>query len=106
MSLLLSLPGLEPRTNRLQAAMHATTPTLENQPASAFTTARSLLQSHPQLRAFLAFMFLSIMGIFLQDAILEVFGKEVFDLTVAETTRFTQLWGGWRTTGHDHHCRA
>ncbi len=92
-SLLLSLPGLEPRTNRLQATMHAVTPTLENQPTSAFATARSLLQSHPELRAFFGFMFLSIMGIFLQDAILEVFGKEVFDLTVAETTRFTQLWG-------------
>ncbi len=92
-SLLLSLPGLEPRINRLQAAMQATTPTLENQPASAFVTARLLLQSHPQLRAFFGFMFLSIMGVFLQDAILEVFGKEVFDLTVAETTRFTQTWG-------------
>lgn len=30
----------------------------------------------------------------MQDAILEVFGKEVFNLSVKETTHFTEQWGG------------
>lgn len=47
-----------------------------------------------QTGGFFAFVLLAIMGIFLQDTILEVFGGEVFGLSVGETTSFTQTWGG------------
>lgn len=56
--------------------------------------AMGLLRENPQVRAFFAFVFLSILGVFLQDAVLEVFGADVFSMSVAETTTFTQTWGG------------
>jgi hypothetical protein len=33
------------------------------------------------------------MGIFLQDAILEVFSGDVFNMIPAQTNSFTQIWG-------------
>ncbi len=61
---------------------------------SPFRIAWRLLDHSPQVRGFFVFMLLALLGIFLQDAILEVFGAEVFQMTAAETTRFTQVWGG------------
>lgn len=53
-----------------------------------------LLRESTQTRVFFAFMFLAILGIFMQDAILEVYGADVFKMSVQETTTFTQTWGG------------
>ncbi len=95
-SLVLSLPALEPRLSheqRMQLAVQQRTAPIEVSGMSALTTARALFRSHPQIRTFFLFMLLAIIGIFLQDAILEVFGREVFDMSVGETTRFTQTWG-------------
>ncbi len=58
------------------------------------TAALRLLQENPQTRGFFAFIFLAIFAIFLQDNILEVFGAEVFGMSVAETTKFQPTWGG------------
>ncbi len=52
------------------------------------------VQSSRETRAFFLFVFVAILAIFLQDNILEVFGAEVFGMTVAETTRFQPTWGG------------
>ncbi len=52
-----------------------------------------LFQRNRQVRGFFAFILLSIFGIFLQDAILEVFGAEVFGLTPRDTAEFQQFWG-------------
>jgi BCD family chlorophyll transporter-like MFS transporter len=57
-------------------------------------SALTLLRSNRQVQAFFGFVFLSILGIFLQDAVLEVFGADVFEMTIRETTSFTQIWGG------------
>lgn len=95
-SLLLSLPGLEPRLTherRMKLAMQQRAAPIEASATSTLATARALFRTHPQIRTFFLFMLLAIIGIFLQDAILEVFGKEVFAMSVAETTRFTQTWG-------------
>lgn len=59
----------------------------------AWRSAFGLLRTNPSAAAFFGFIFLSIMGIFLQDAILEVFGASVFDMTIKETTAFQQFWG-------------
>jgi len=56
--------------------------------------AARLLQENPQTRGFFIFIFLAIFAIFLQDNILEVFGAEVFGMSVAETTKFQPTWGG------------
>lgn len=52
-----------------------------------------LFQRNRQVRSFFVFILLSIFGIFLQDAILEVFGAEVFGLTPRDTAEFQQFWG-------------
>ncbi len=53
-----------------------------------------LLRQNPQASGFFAFIFVSILSIFLQDNILEPFGAEVFDLSPAETNQFQPAWGG------------
>lgn len=57
------------------------------------SAALTILRQNRQTRGFFAFIFVSIFAIFLQDHILEVFGAEVFDMTVRETTRFQPTWG-------------
>jgi BCD family chlorophyll transporter-like MFS transporter len=52
------------------------------------------IRENRQARGFFAFVFISILAIFLQDNILEVFGAEVFGMSVQETTRFQPTWGG------------
>ncbi|MEM8531946.1 MAG: BCD family MFS transporter [Chloroflexota bacterium] len=54
----------------------------------------SVLRSNPQVRLFFAFVFITILGIFLQDGILEVYGREVFGMEVGEASMFQQMWGG------------
>lgn len=56
--------------------------------------AAQTLRSNPQARSFFAFIFVAMLAIFLQDNILEVFGAEVFAMSVEETTRFQPVWGG------------
>jgi MFS transporter, BCD family, chlorophyll transporter len=53
----------------------------------------TVLRGNPQARSFFAFVFLSILGIFLQDNILEVFGGEVFGMGPGDTSRFQVVWG-------------
>lgn len=59
----------------------------------AFRVAWELLRTNRQTRSFFMFVLLAILGIFLQDAILEIFGGEVFNLTPGETATFQQSWG-------------
>ncbi len=88
------LLGVERRKSRAELAA-ALELSRQAVPAGNVVTATlGLLRQNPQVRAFFGFVFLSILGIFLQDAVLEVFGADVFGMTVKETTTFTQTWGG------------
>jgi BCD family chlorophyll transporter-like MFS transporter len=92
---LLGLLGLE---RRISPAEHATLlRQAESGPASAGSSTLALtwrlLRTQRQVRLFFWFVLCAILGIFLQDGILEVFGAEVFNLSLAETTTFTQAWG-------------
>jgi BCD family chlorophyll transporter-like MFS transporter len=89
----LGLVGMERRISREEHAALMATPRLEAAPINTLRVGVQLMQTNGQVRGFFAFVLLSITGIFLQDAILEVFGAEVFHMTVAETTGFQQLWG-------------
>lgn len=91
---LVGLIGLErPISAAEQAALLARADVKEpGEPA--FALALALMGRNRQVRAFFAFVLLAIMGVFLQDTILETFGGEVFQMTPAETTSFTQSWGG------------
>ncbi len=63
-------------------------------PGNPLSAASTLLRENPQTRGFFLFIFIAIFAIFLQDNILEVFGAEVFGMSVTETTRFQPTWGG------------
>lgn len=53
---------------------------------------RGLLENH-SARMLAWFMVLSFVAAFMQDALLEPFGGDVFDLPVGDTTRFQAYWG-------------
>ena len=61
---------------------------------NALATAYRLLKTNHQVRSFFFFVSAAILGIFLQDSILEVYGAEVFGMSLQETTGFQQIWGG------------
>ena len=50
-------------------------------------------------RNFFWFIFIALLGIGVQENILEVFGAEVLGMTVGETGRFQQLWGSGALVG-------
>lgn len=93
-STVLGVLGMERRLHgtELEAALNrarAAAPT-----GNPLAVAARLLQANRHARGFFAFIFVAILAIFLQDNILEVFGAEVFGLSVEETTRFQPTWGG------------
>ncbi len=93
-STLLGLIGIEKRLRgpALEASIQrARKLAPEGNPLSS---ALHLLKQNWQVKGFFAFMFVSILSIFLQDNILEVFGAEVFHLPVTATTKFQPTWGG------------
>jgi BCD family chlorophyll transporter-like MFS transporter len=57
------------------------------------------LLGNPAARSFFLFVLLSFPAIFLQDALQEVFGGEVLNMTVGETTVFQQIFNGTVTVG-------
>jgi BCD family chlorophyll transporter-like MFS transporter len=93
-SLLLGLVGMERRLKgeELTAAVAKAREAVA--PGNALRAAYELLRDNSQVRAFFVFVAASILAIFLQDSILEVFGAEVFQMSVKETASFTQIWGG------------
>ena len=52
-----------------------------------------LVSANPQTRRFFIFISIAIFGIFLQESVIEVFGAEVFGMSITETTRFQPIWG-------------
>lgn len=93
-SALLGVVGMERRLRgaALQSAIDLAR--IAAPPGNPLASAARILRDSPQTRGFFAFIFVSIFAIFLQDNILEIFGAEVFRMTVQETTRFQPTWGG------------
>ncbi len=91
---IIGLVGMERRITREEHAQFMEKPRVEAKSENAFTVFFKLLRVNDQVRLFFAFVMLSMFGIFLQDAILEVFGAEVFRLAPKDTAEFTQIWGG------------
>ncbi len=93
-SALVGMVGIEPRLSKedfeiTQQQAQAATP--QGNPISS---AIQILKTNKQAAGFFAFVFVSILSIFLQDNILEPFGAEVFGMSVAETNSFQPTWGG------------
>ncbi len=90
----LGVAGLEKRLSKAQLAEAAAKDPNEASPLETLRVTRDLVKRNPQVRGFFAFVLLAIMGIFLQDAILEPFGGTVFGMTPGETSKFQASWGG------------
>lgn len=90
------VPGLawmERRVTRAeQQALLAAQPAEASQ-GPTFRVAAEVMRTNPHARMFFIFVCLEITGVFLQDAILEPFGAEVFGLIQRETSRFQMTWG-------------
>jgi BCD family chlorophyll transporter-like MFS transporter len=56
--------------------------------------AASVLRNDPMARNFFVFIVLGIVGIFMQDLVLEVLGGRVFGMRVGESTSLQQFWNG------------
>lgn len=96
---LIGLLGMEKRITPEEHAHIMATKRLEANTPNAFRAFWSLFNANPHVRNFFLFILFAIFGIFLQDAILEVFGAEVFGMTPGETASFTQYWGGGMLVG-------
>jgi BCD family chlorophyll transporter-like MFS transporter len=92
-SSLIGLVGLERRITPHEHAKIMAAKRVESSSTNAFVIFWRLFQSNPHVRRFFLFVLFAIFGIFLQDAILEVFGAEVFAMSPGETAGFTQSWG-------------
>lgn len=89
---IVGLIGVEPRHSKermeeIVAEAKAAIPS-----ANVFKTVRSLTKNNTT-RSFFLFVFVSTVGVFMQDTILEPFGAEVMGLTVDQTGQFQQMWG-------------
>lgn len=90
---LVGIWGIEKRMSPEEMRASLQQARLAAPPGNPLVVAWRTLQGNPETRSFFLFVFISIFAIFLQDNILEVFGAEVFGMTVAETTRFQPTWG-------------
>jgi BCD family chlorophyll transporter-like MFS transporter len=93
-SALLGVAGLERRLKGADLAAAIGRARALAPSGNALRSALNLLRDQPQVRAFFGFMFLAMLGIFLQDPLLEVFGGELFAMSPGETAAFTSTWGG------------
>jgi BCD family chlorophyll transporter-like MFS transporter len=90
----LPMLGMEKRRTAAELqTLAAQSQTAAVSPLKSIGVAVKLVRTNDQVRAFFGFVFFSILGIFLQDAILEVFGAEVFGMTIKQTSSFNTLWG-------------
>lgn len=91
---LIGIWGVEKRMSSEEIAESLQRARLVAPPGNPLVVAWQTLNRNAETRSFFLFIFIAIFAIFLQDNILEVFGAEVFGMTVAETTRFQPTWGG------------
>lgn len=61
---------------------------------SQFIGTFKVIWADPRTRSFFIFLSLATLAAWAQDAILEPFGAEAFNLSVSETTRFNAYWQG------------
>ena len=96
---LLGLLGVErPQRGEAPAAVRGKHPSSEGAAASLWRFVRAAA-GRPATRNFFLFVLVALLGIGIQENILEVFGAEVLGMTVGETGRFQQLWGSGALAG-------
>jgi len=93
-STLIGIVGMERRMNPEQLEKARVKALSLAPPGNPMASAVKLLRQNRQTRAFFAFIFLAIFSIFLQENIIEVFGAEVFAMSIAETSTLQRFWAG------------
>jgi len=93
-STLLGVIGIEKRMNREQLEAARIKARSLAPPGNPLTSAFTLLKNNPHTRGFFAFIFVAMFSIFLQENIIEVFGAEVFGMSITETSSMQRFWGG------------
>lgn len=93
-STLLGVLGVEKRMNPDQLEQARLKARSLAPPGNPLASAFKLLRMNAPTRAFFAFIFLAIFSIFLQENIIEVFGAEVFGMSIAETSKMQRFWAG------------
>lgn len=63
-------------------------------PGNPLSSALKLLSRQRESRMFFAFIAMAIFAIFLQESLIEVFGAEIFGMSISETTKLQPMWGG------------
>jgi BCD family chlorophyll transporter-like MFS transporter len=93
-STLLGVIGMERRMNAEELEEARQKARALAPPGNPLSSALKLLRENAQTRAFFAFIFLAIFSIFLQENIIEVFGAEVFAMSITETSTLQRYWAG------------
>lgn len=86
--------GIEKRFSRFAARSRRNRARNGDKPEN-LTLGRALrvLTASRQTGFFFTFLFVMTMGLFMQEAVLEPYGGEVFGMTIAETTQLNAFWG-------------
>ena len=86
--------GIEKRFSRFKARSRLSRAQGADK-AESLTLGRALkvLTASRQTGFFFVFLFVMTMGLFMQEAVLEPYGGEVFGMTIAETTQLNAFWG-------------
>lgn len=90
----LGIIGVEKRLPKAELAQRVADAKEATTEGNFVQTIQKLLSADATSKNFFIFVFVSTLGIFLQDTILEVFGAEVMGMTLDETGAFQQMWGG------------
>jgi BCD family chlorophyll transporter-like MFS transporter len=93
-STLIGIIGVEKRMNAEQLEEARVKARALAPPGNPLSSAFKLLRQNSYTRAFFAFIFLAIFAIFLQENIIEVFGAEVFGMSITETSKMQRYWAG------------
>ena len=93
-SAIIGVIGMEKRLKGPALAASIAKANAATPPGNPLSVASGILRTNHQARNFFFVVFLAIFSIFQQDNILEVYGAEVFGMSVTETTDFQPTWGG------------
>jgi MFS transporter, BCD family, chlorophyll transporter len=90
---------IERKYSRFSQRVGTLTETPESAEEVTLGRAWKILNSNRQTRFFFTFLICMTMGLFLQDAVLEPYGGEVFKMALGATALLTSFWGGGTLIG-------
>jgi BCD family chlorophyll transporter-like MFS transporter len=87
---LLSTWGVESRYSRYRERSHLS---VEREDQISLSRALRILTASPQTTIFFTFLIFMSLGLFIQEAVLENYGAEIFQMPIAETTSLNAFFG-------------